>query len=194
MSKEMQDALEQENKAKDAIEKLEKENEAKMPKEMWKSNPTSEELAAEYDQWRHARQKEHAEWEKSLEEKQNMEALSRELAKCPCSWEHMNAYRILMQYQNHQKNEKMKNKPDADNTAVEQCKTNQNNEESHNFDQEMARHYDEWFKKAVLYDSYLGADNTVAEQSRTNENNEEFRHYEAAKVKEYEDWFEAKKH
>ena len=41
MSKEMQDALEQENKAKDAIEKLEKENEAKMPKEMWKSNPTT---------------------------------------------------------------------------------------------------------------------------------------------------------
>jgi hypothetical protein len=94
MSKEMQDALEQENKAKDAIEKLEKENEAKMPKEMWKSNPTSEELAAEYDQWRHATQKEHAEWEKSLEdipEKQDMEALSQELAKCPCPWEHMDA-------------------------------------------------------------------------------------------------------
>jgi hypothetical protein len=81
---------------------------------------------------------------------------------------------------------------DADNTAVEQCKTNENNEEFHNFDEEMARHYDEWFKKAVQYNNWLSLDNTVAEQSKTNENNEEFRHYEAAKIKEYEDWFEAK--
>ena len=160
MSKEMQDALEQENKNKDALE-----NEAKM----LETNPSK-----------------HAEWEKSLEDipeeqdtvglsreltkcpyvewkNMDMETLSRELAKCPCPWEHMDAYKVLME-----------NKPD-DNTAVEQCKTNENNAEFHDFDEEMTRHYDEWFKKAVLFDSYLSADNTVTEQSRTNENNEEFR-------------------
>ena len=175
---------------------LEKENETKMPKEMWKSKSTSEELAVEYEQWRHAMQKEHAEWEKSVEDipeesklemnalsQQEMDALSRELAKCPCLWEHMNAFRILMT-----------NKPDADNTAVEQYKTNESNKEFHNFNQEMARHYDEWFKKAVQHDNWLSLDNTVAEQSKTNENNKEFCCYEAAKIKEYEDWFEAKKH
>jgi hypothetical protein len=85
----------------------------------------------------------------------------------------------------------MTNKPN-DNTAVEQCKTNENNEELHDFDQEMTRHYDEWFKKAVQYDNWLSSDNTVAEQSKINENNEEFCHYEAAKVKEYEDWLKEK--
>jgi hypothetical protein len=43
----------------------------------------------------------------------------------------------------------------------------------------MTGHYDEWFKKAVLYDSYLSSNNTVDR-------------YEDAKVQEYEDWFETK--
>jgi hypothetical protein len=73
------------------------ENEAKIPKEIWKSNPTSEEQADEYEQWCHTTQKERAEWEKSLKDipEEEINALSEELEKCPCPWEHMNAFKIL---------------------------------------------------------------------------------------------------